>query len=64
MSLRYVKLKDYVKTYTLKTKDYRVRFKNYIKVQRERIVAREREKFRKRIIFWSIFLGGGYFIYD
>lgn len=40
MSFRYGNLRDYVKSYTMKTKDYRTRFKSYIKAHRERIIAR------------------------
>lgn len=64
MSSRYAKMKDYFSKYKIKTKEHRLSLMNFLKTQRQIIIARERVKLRKRLLFWSIFLGGTYVIYN
>ena len=56
--------RDYVTNYRLKAREKRLNFVKYLKDERSRIVERERKKMWNRMMFWSIFLGGSYLIYN
>lgn len=57
-------MKDYLAKYRIKTRQKRINFMNYLRTQRQRIIERQRSKLVKRIIFWTIFLGSSYLIYN
>ena len=65
MSSRFAfgKFRDTLTKYRLKTREKRISLINYLKTERHKIVERERKKMFNRIIFWTVFLGGGYLIY-
>ena len=56
--------RDYMTNYRTKAREKRQNFVNYIKDERSRIIERERKKMWNRMLFWGIFLGGSYFIYN
>jgi hypothetical protein len=60
----YSYMREYFAKYRSKTREKRINFMNYLRVQRQRIIEREREKLLKRIVFWGVLLGGGFLIYD
>lgn len=57
-------MRDTLAKYRSKTREKRINFMNYLRTQRQKIIEREREKLLKRILFWGIFLGGSFLIYD
>jgi len=56
--------RDYVTSYRIKAREKRVNFVKYLKDERHKIIERERKKMWNRMLFWGIFLGGSYFIYN
>ena len=64
MSSRLLKLRDYLSKYRLKTREKRQSFMNYIRVERQNIIQRERQKMFKRLVFWTAFLGSSYIVYN
>lgn len=64
MSTRYSKVKDALLRYRLKTKEKKAHFMEYLREERQKIVARERKKLVRRMLFWAVFLGGGSLIYE
>ncbi len=37
---------------------------NYLRLERQKIIERERQKLFRRMVFWSVFLSSTYFIYS
>jgi hypothetical protein len=64
MSTRYSKVKEALLRYRLKTKEKKAHFMEYLRQERQNIVARERKKLVRRMLFWAVFLGGGSLIYE
>lgn len=60
----YSNVREYLAKYRTKTKEKRINFMNYLRVQRQKIIEREREKLFKRVVFWGVLLGGSFLIYD